>query len=178
MKKRNRLFFIKSAVIYLFCALIMSCGYAFAPQGEYIDKSIQKIYVEAFENKTAQASIENYVRTAFINQVLLGSRFKTVSSVEEADAIIKGKIININTSPLSYRENKLVAEERTSVVLEITFYEKESGKTIWHSKGISGGVDYKMVNDINMFPVARRDALVKLSNDLAEKAFNFMMAGF
>jgi len=178
MKKQNRLFFIKSGVIYLFCTLILSCGYGFAPKGEYIDKRIQNIYVENFENTTAQANIENYVRTAFIDQVLLNSRFKTVASVEEADAIIKGKVLNINTSPLSYRANTLVAEERTSVILEITFYEKENGQTIWSSKSIRGIVDYKMENDINLFPAARKTALIKLSNDLAEKAFNLMMAGF
>ncbi len=178
MRKQNRRLFIKAGVICLFSALILSCGYGFAPKGDYIDKRIQNIYVESFDNKTSQASIENYIRTAFINQILLNSRFKTVASVEEADAIIKGKVVNINTSPLSYRANTLVAEERTTVVVEINFREKESGKTIWSSKNVTGAVDYKMVNNINMFPAARKNALIKMSNDMAEKTFNMMMAGF
>ena len=178
MRKQNRRLFIKTGVICLFFALILSCGYGFAPKGDYIDKRIQNIYVEAFDNKTSQASIENYVRTAFIDQILQNSRFKTVSSVEAADAIIKGSVVNINTSPLSYRANTLVAEERTTVIVEINFREKESGKTIWNSKNVTGTVDYKIENNINMFPAARKNALIKLSNDMAEKAFNMMMAGF
>ena len=89
---------IKIGSICLFFASLFSCGYSFAPQGEYIDKRIQKVYVESFDNKTAQAEIENYVRTAFINQFIQFSRLKVVGSTESADAIIKGTILNLNTT--------------------------------------------------------------------------------
>jgi hypothetical protein len=62
--------------------------------------------------------------------------------------------------------------------LELTFQEKESGKTIWSSKSITGTVDYTLESDINLLPVDRKNAFIKLSNDLAERAFNLMMAGF
>ena len=178
MRKQNRRLFIKTGVICLFFALILSCGYGFAPKGDYIDKRIQNIYVEAFDNKTSQASIENYVRTAFINQFIQNSRFKVVESAESADAIVKGKILNLNTSPLAYDSNSLVAEERATIILELTFLENESGKIIWSSKNITGTVDYTLSTDINLLPAIRKDAFIKLSNDAAEKAFNLMMSGF
>jgi hypothetical protein len=178
MKKQKNRYCIIKCMIYILCLMVLSCGYGFAPKGEYIDKRIQNIYVEPFDNKTPQAGIENYVRTAFINQILLTSRFKTVSSMEAADAIIKGSVLNINTAPLSYGANILVAEERATVIVEVNFREKESSKTIWSSKNVTGSVDYKMENNINMFPAARKQALIKLSEDMAEKAFNMMMAGF
>jgi len=177
MRKQNRRF-IKACGICLFFTLILSCGYAFAPQGDYIDKLIKTVYVQSFENKTSQAELENYVRTAFIDQFILSGRFKIVQNVESADAIIKGSVLNINTAPLSYRANTLVAEERATMILEISFREKESGKTIWSSKNVTGQVDYKMEDNINTFPATRKNAYVKLSNDTAEKAFNLMMSGF
>jgi len=39
-------------------------------------------------------------------------------------------------------------------------------------------VDYVLNDDINLLPSARRQALRKLANDMAEKAFNLMMSGF
>ena len=107
MRKQNRRFLIKTGGICLFFALVISCGYTFAPQGEYIDKRITTVYVQAFVNKTSQAELENYVRTAFIDQFVLSNRFKIVQNVESADAIIQGIILNINTSPLSYSANTL-----------------------------------------------------------------------
>jgi Lipopolysaccharide-assembly len=178
MKKQNRRQMIKILIICFSVVLLFGCGYSFAPKGENIDHYIQKVYVESFDNKTAQAGIENYVRTAFINQFIQNSRLKIVGSAEAADAIVKGKILNLNTSPLSYASNSLVAEERATIILELTFQENESGKIIWSSKNITGTVEYTVSDDINLLPAIKKDAFIKLSNDTAEKAFNLMMSGF
>ena len=178
MKEKIGQFFIRAVFICCFFVLIVACGYSFAPQGDYIDKRIQKIYVEQFSNKTAQAEIENYVRSAVIDQFIQTSRFKIVESAELADATIKGSILNLSTTPLSYRSTTLAAEERATMTLELTFRERESGKDIWKSPSITGTVDYTIENNINLLPATRRTAFIKLANDTAEKTFNQMMSGF
>ncbi|PKN52881.1 MAG: hypothetical protein CVU55_06575 [Deltaproteobacteria bacterium HGW-Deltaproteobacteria-13] len=178
MKKKNKRLIIKIAILCLCSALLFGCGYSFASRGESIDNRIQKVYVKPFDNRTAQAGIENYIRTAFINQFIQNSRFKIVNSVESADAIVKGRILNLNTSPLSYLKNDLAAEERATITLDLTFQENESGKIIWSSKNMTGSVDYTLNEDINLLSAARKQAMIKLANDTAEKAFNQMMSGF
>jgi hypothetical protein len=178
MNKKIRPSSIRALFICLFCSIIIACGYGFAPQGDYIDKRIQKIYVGQFDNKTAQAEMENYVRSAFIDQFVQSHRFKVVESVELADATIKGSILNLNMAPLSYRGNTVAAEERATMTMELTFREKESGKDIWQSRSIVGTVDYTIDSNINLLPTTRKTAFIKLANDTAEKTFNQMMSGF
>jgi hypothetical protein len=178
MKNQNRRQIFKTVLMCLSFFLLFGCGYTFAPQGKYIDNRIQRVYVKSFDNKTAQAEIESYFRTAFINQFIQKSRFKIVNSEESADAIVKGTILSLNTSSLSYLKNDLAAEERAAVVLEVTFLENESGKIIWSSKNMTGTVDYTLKDDINLLSSTRKDAFIKLANDMAEKAFNLMMSGF
>jgi len=178
MKKQNRRQIFKTVLICLSFFLLFGCGYTFAPQGKYIDNRIQRVYVKSFDNKTAQAEIESYFRMAFINQFIQNSRFKIVNSENAADAIVKGTILNLNTSPLSYLKNDLAAEERAAIILEVTFMENESGKIIWSSKNMTGTVDYALKDDINLLSSTRKEAFVKLANDMAEKAFNLMMSGF
>jgi hypothetical protein len=178
MIKRENHLKNKIVILCFFSILLFGCGYTFAPQGKYIDNRVQRVYVKAFDNKTAQAEIENYFRTAFINQFIQNSRFKIVNSEEAADAIVKGKIINLATSPLSYLKNDLAAEERVTVTLEVTFLENESGKIIWSSKNMTGTVDYALSDDINMLSFNRKSAFNKLAGDMAEKSFNLMMSGF
>jgi hypothetical protein len=178
MKKKIGQPLIKAVLICCFFTIIIACGYAFSPQGDYIDKQIQKIYVGQFDNKTAQAEMENYVRSAFIGQFILTRRFKIVESVELADAVVKGSVLTLTTAPLSYRSSTIAAEERATMTLELTFREKASGKDIWKSQGISGTVDYTIGSDINTLPATRRTAFIKLANDTAEKTFNQMMSGF
>lgn len=168
----------KVLIVYLFCVILFGCGYSFAPRGESIDNRIQKIYVESFVNKTSQAEIENYFRTAFINQFIQNSRFKIVSDVEAADAVVRGKVVNFNTSPLSYLPNNLAAEERATVSMDVTFEDSASGKVIWSSKNMTDSIDYTLDQDINMLSAARKQALMQLADNMAEKAFNLMMSGF
>ena len=168
----------RALLLCCFFATVIACGYAFAPQGEYIDKKIHKIYVEQFGNRTSYSDVENYVRTAFIDQFILTQRFKVVESAESADAIIKGSVLYLTTAPLSYRQSTIVAEERATMTLKLTFREKESGKDIWKTSGISGTVDYTVDSNVNLLPTTRKTAFIKLAKDTAEKAFNQMMSGF
>lgn len=178
MKKNNRWLVYKISIICFLSAFLFACGYSFAPRGENIDSRIQTVYVDAFENKTAQAGIENYVRTAFINQFIQHSRFKIAQSAEGADAIVRGKIINLHTSPVSELKNKLAAEERTTMIMEVVFENSVDGRVLWSSKNIIDSVDYSLNEDINLLPSTRKQALTKLANDLAENAFNLMLSGF
>lgn len=178
MKTQTAFPLIKFGLLCALVAMFLGCGYAFAPQGEHIDRSIKTIYVEPFGNKTAQAEVENFMRTAFIDQIIQNSRFKAVSSLEEADAVISGNILSLNTAVLSYRKSILAAEERMFVTLDTTFREKNSGKVLWSSRNVTGMVDYELQDDINQLAATRKRALTKLSRDTAEKAFNMMMANF
>jgi outer membrane lipopolysaccharide assembly protein LptE/RlpB len=178
MANKSRRSFIKITFISAFFALLVACGYTFAPQGENIDKSIRKIYVEQFDNKTAQAEVENYVRQAFINQFIQNTRFKITGNAESADATVRGGILNLSMTPLSYRSNTMAAEERATMTLEITFRETQSSKIIWSSRSITGFVDYTIDNNINLLPATRKTALTQMANDIAEKTLNQMMSGF
>ena len=177
MKKQRGLSAIKLLLLGLSCALLLSCGYGFAPQGEHIDKRIVNIYVAPFVNKTSEAEAENILRTAFIDQILQGNRFKSVPTLEQADAIINVNIISITTGVLAYRNNILAAEERMSLTLEAGLREKDSGKTIWSSQNVVGTSDYKLQDNVNPKP-ARQQALAKLAKDTAENTFNLMMSDF
>lgn len=178
MNKENVCFQLQVVLLSALMGMIIGCGYAFAPQGDHIDPGIRNIYVEPFGNKTAQAEVENFMRTAFINQILQTSRFKTVATPEEADAIISGNVQSISTIAISYRKNILAAEERMSVIVDASFREKTSGKILWASRTISTTVDYELQDDINLLPAIRKKALAKLSRDTAEKAFTLMMSNF
>jgi hypothetical protein len=174
---RSRKILFGCASLFLF-AVVMSCGYAFAPQGENIDPSIRTVYVEPFSNKTAQAELENDLRTAFIDQILQNTRFKIVSDPHQADALLSGAVLQFNTAALSYRKTLLAAEERATVTLEVVFRETRSGKTIWSSRVITDSVDYKLEDDINLLSATRRTALTKLARDTAEKTLTLMLSNF
>jgi len=157
--------------------LIPGCGYRFSPGGEYIDKNIRTVFIDNFSNRTSEANIENAFRTAFIDQFVIGGRFTLVDTREKANSVFKASINSLTTSPLSYQKSVIAAEERVTITMELTFEDQGTQKVIWTNKNFSGYQDYAFT-DVSTKETNRRNALVKLSNDTAERAYRLMMSGF
>jgi hypothetical protein len=169
-----------SRLTLLFCVFltVSACGYRFIPEGESINKNIRKIYVDIFTNKTSEANIENTFRSAFIDQIIQGRRFKLAGSPDEADAILKGSIESLIAAPLSYQATNLAAEDRMSTVLSLTLVAQDPKKILWANSGFSGFQDYTMNNDLTIAQTNKKNALIKLANDTAERAYRLMMSDF
>ncbi len=61
--------------------------------------------------------------------------------------------------------------------MELTFEDQGTQKVIWTNKNFSGYQDYAFT-DVSTKETNRKNALVKLSNDTAERAYRLMMSGF
>ncbi len=156
---------------------LFGCGYHFAPSGENIDKRLQKAYVENFGNRTSEANLEIHFRTAFMEQIIQGTRFRLADTIEDADVVLRGRIDNIAVSPLSYRTGTLAAEERISVIMEIVLEEKETKKVLWTDRAFSAYEDYR-VEAVGATQAHRQTAIQKLAKDMASKAYRLMLSGF
>jgi hypothetical protein len=157
--------------------LLCGCGYRFSPGGEHINKEVRTVYIAPLANKTNEANIENRFRSAFVDWFIKTSRFQVVDQESRADAIWQGSVNSLTTSALSYQTSNLAAEERMTVVLELKFVERESGKVIWADRAFSSYQDYK-ITDVMNTDSARKNAESKLSVDTAERAYRAMMSGF
>jgi len=181
ISERDHKYHGKTLLLMGFLAIQMlftiGCGYRATPGGEYIDKSIQTVFVDNFANKTSEANLENTIRSAFIDQFIRGRRLKLVDSRNAADAIFRGSIDNLTTAPLSYQKDNLAAEERMTMSMELVLEEQATGKVIWTDKSFSATQDYPF-SDVTTKERNRKNALVKLSNDSTEKAYRSMMSGF
>jgi outer membrane lipopolysaccharide assembly protein LptE/RlpB len=169
--------FREITIILLIFLFLSGCGYHFKPGGENIDKKIQTVFVDNFPNKTSEAYLENIFRTAFIDQFITGGRFKIVDRREIADAIFKGSIESFTVHPLAYQKSNIAAEERATVTMDLIFEEQGSRNIIWSYKKFSGSQEYRVV-DVNSKEINRKDALIKLSYETAERAYRLMTSGF
>ena len=163
--------------VFLSVFFVACCGYHFSPGGEYIDKKIKTVFIDNFTNKTSEANVENTIRNSFIDQFIIGGRFTLSDRRETADAVFKGSVNSIVTSPISYQSTGLAAGERLTVAMELVFEEQDTHKLIWNDKNFTSTQDYTFT-DLNTRNTNRGNALTKLSNDSAEKAYRLMMSGF
>jgi len=158
---------------------LIGCGYHFSPGGEHIDRAIQDVFVDNFDNRTTEANIENYVRNSFISQMSRGSRFEVVAGKKECDAFLSGSINRIDTSHVSYSSTDVAQENRVTITMSLTFDEVKTGKVIWASENFTGNDVYTVDSlDTSKTERYRKAAIRNLSDDMAEKAYRSIMSGF
>lgn len=172
-----RLHGIMGIAVLLSVFFIAGCGYRFSPGGEYIDKKINMVFIDNFANKTSEANFENTIRNSFVDQFVTGRRFTLADGRETADAVFKGTVVSIVTYPITYQKTGLASGERLTAKMEFVFEEQDTHKLIWNDKNFTAIQDYSFT-DLNTKNINRNNALIKLANDAAEKAYRLMMAGF
>ncbi|TFG91492.1 MAG: hypothetical protein E4H15_05730 [Syntrophobacterales bacterium] len=162
-------------VLVFFC---MGCGYHVTPGGEKIDAGIQKVFIGAFSNRTSVANVENYVRNAFFSRFRNGNRFTPVARMEEADASLTGKIVDITTSHLAYSSSDLAKENRVLMTLEVVFKRTDNGEVVWMNADLSGREAYTVTTNTAITDTNKGNALKKLSVDMADKVYRNIVSGF
>ncbi|MBP8980575.1 MAG: LptE family protein [Syntrophobacterales bacterium] len=162
-------------IVVLF--VLTGCGYRFSPGGEHIDPGIRKVFLEPFGNRTSEANVEDTFRLAMTDQFVKGKRFQIVDGEDEADALVRGTVKALATTPLSYRTTNLAAEERMTLTVELTFEERRTRKIIWKDENFTGAQEYPVAS-LSDTETSRKNALSKLANDTAERAYRMLMSGF
>lgn len=165
-------------VIILLPLFYCGCGYHFSPGGEHIDKNIRTVFVENFKNQTSEASIENYIRNAIINAFRKRSRFDLADSKKTSDAYISGSVNRSDISHLSYTSTDVAKEDKVNLVLKITFKKTGNNEIIWTNSNFTGEEAFLVNSDPNRTERNRKNALKKLADDMAERAYRNIMSGF
>ncbi len=166
----------RGVLLLLASLLVAGCGYRFAGE-ESVAPAFRTVFVDTFANRTSEPYAENIFRSAFIGRFVQEGRFKPAHSRSEADLICRASVRSLQAAPLAYKANNLTAEDRITVTLEISFEERESGRVIWTERSFVGTGDYS-VTTAGVTDSSRKNALVKLANDSAERAYRLMMSGF
>ncbi len=169
---------IKWIVCVLLLLSCLSCGYHFSPGGENIDAGIQRVFVGGFSNRTSEANVENYIRNAFFSRFGKGARFTLVADKDKADAVLTGKILSITSSHVAYSSSDMAKEDRVFMTLEVVFERADNGGVIWINKGLSGREAYTVNVNAATTAANRKEALSKLSIDMADKAYRNILSGF
>ena len=163
----------------LIAVTIAGCGYRFSPGGEWIDKSLQTVFVDNIANTTGEPFIEIYLRNGFEDQFRKSSRFRLANSKDTADLILQGTITALTIPPVAYDRYDKAQEGRAVMTVDLLFDERENKKKIWSVSNFSGNETYRIDQaNPNATSVSKTAALQKLSNDMAEKAFRNLMSGF
>ena len=160
----------------VFCAVLLAvllghgCGYHVAGKSDSLPKTIHVIAVPALENKTTSYRIEQKFTSATIHEFLVRTSYRVVSNPENADAVLRGKVLSIEAVPLTYD----TASGRATTMLvqvkcEVSFEERATGKILYHSDNFVFRNEYELSTDVPSFFQEQDPALERVAKDFASR---------
>ncbi len=149
MIKKYRLMFLA------ICAglFLAACGYHFSGEGEGPKPGLKYIAVPVFENRTSEPNLGAMIAGAIRQQFLRKGPMKVVP-VEDAEAVFKGTVVSIFSSPVAHHPSQSIAssqvtiEDRVYVTVDIRCEDKKTGKVIWR-----GPIQYYKVYQVGDDPL-------------------------
>jgi len=180
-------FFLGISLLVLWC-ICTSCGYSFRATGEPMGISLDSLAIPMIESTSSdigfEASFTKVVRDKFISQ----GRVELVP-VEQAQAVLSGRVYEIRSLPLSYRtEQQTVSgvvttfeetrSRRLILKLDMRLTDAKTGKMIWHEKAMEEMAIFEVSEDPLVTQFNQRLALEIIARELANRIFLKTMERF
>jgi outer membrane lipopolysaccharide assembly protein LptE/RlpB len=162
----KRFFYSMTVAVVLLCG----CGYHVAGHSPTLPKTIHVIAIPALENKTTSYRLEQKLTAATIHEFLAKTNYRIVSNPEEGDAVLRGKVLTLETVPLLFD----TATGRATTMLvtvkcEVTFTETATQNVLYHTDNFIFRNQYEVSTDLKSFFEEQDPALDRLAQDFAQR---------
>jgi hypothetical protein len=133
------------------------CGYGFRAKGEPVGITIDSLAIPLFESTSTDRGFEA-VFTEIIRKEFISRANIPIVSRDQAGAVLSGRILKVDTQPMSYNTVRQSAGGHTVtyetdgsrkliIKLEIEMKDMKTGKIVWHDDSMEAEADFKVSND-------------------------------
>jgi hypothetical protein len=152
----------------LLCALLGSCGYHVAGSSDLIPKSIHTIAIPAFGNATIRYKLTDRLPEAISREFIARTRYQIVSDPQQADAVVRGTIVNYVAYPILFDQATGRASGlQVNLTMQISFVERATGKVIFTRPNFEMHQRYEISINPDVYFEESDAALDRLSRDVA-----------
>ncbi len=158
------------SAVWLGAAALSGCGYHVAGRANSLPASVHSIAIPAFENKTTRYRIEQRLTEATVREFLARSAYRIVPDAASADAVVHGKVVSVEATPLLFdpttrRATTMLITVRCEVSLEDTATKRE----LYHNNNFLFRSEYEISADVKNFFEEQDPALDRLARDFASR---------
>lgn len=157
----------KISLLFAILFFLSACGYRFAGGGK-LPFDIQTVYVEIFQNRTAETGAE----VMFANDMSyeFSRNGYTIADREKAEAVVSGEIASISISTASRRGQITSLERRVAATVNMRIRDK-NGKELRNLPGISQSEVFSVTSESSTDDYSKRLILERISRRIAEEAY-------
>ncbi|MEW6088218.1 MAG: LPS assembly lipoprotein LptE [bacterium] len=165
----------KSKILFILILFtITSCAYT---AKSILPDNIQNVSISVFRNDTYEYGLEERLTDKVIQEFISHGRLK-VTNIDDADALIKGKILAYNLLTIKTDEYNNPVEKNLSIFIEVTFWEKDGKEPLWVEKGIRENITYFTTLRDGQITMTEEEAKQKVLAKLAKSVVRRVIIGW
>jgi hypothetical protein len=155
------------------------CGYRVAGRADLLPRNIHTIAVPAFTNTTVRYKLSDLLAGAITREFLSRTRYQVVDDPSQADAILRGTVVNYISYPTILDPSTGRASAvQMSVMLDITLRERATGAVLFSRSRMDVRERYEISVDQRAYFEESDSALERLSRDVARTVVSAVLEKF
>jgi outer membrane lipopolysaccharide assembly protein LptE/RlpB len=166
----------------LLCAIVLfssGCGYHVSGRSDLLPASIKTIAIPAFGNITGRYRLTDMMARSLTREFITRTRYKVVGDENQADAVLKGAVVNYLFFPnVVDQDTGRSAGVQVLVVLQLSLYEKATGKVIYTQPSMEVRNRYEIAIDPRAYFEESDLALERVSRDVARAVVSSVLEAF
>jgi Lipopolysaccharide-assembly len=157
----------------------VSCGYRVAGRSSNLPSEWRTIAVPAFKNDTTRYRIEQRFTESVIKQFLQRTKYKVVQNTEEADAVLHGEVISIETNPMIFNATTgQVTMMLVTVHTKVLLVDNKTLKVVYKNDDMVFRDEYQISTDAREFFEEQDPALERMARDFAAQLVSNVVETF
>jgi hypothetical protein len=112
------------------------CGYQFAGESSFLPMDIRTIYVETFINRSRDVGLEKELASGLRSEIFRRGRLRVVDQAEQADAILTGSILSLDSTVVSVNRRDEVLEYQSILTVDVILRRREPNEVLWRGPAI------------------------------------------
>lgn len=159
----------------------VACGYHVATSGtsEALPTNIKTIAVPAFNNVTVSYRLTSYLPEAITREFISRTRYRVVSDPKDADAVLTGSVIRVDSVPLTVDpKTGRAASIQSIVTMQLKLVDRATNAVLFERPRF----DFRQTYEIAVTPQAYFDesdaAMDRLSRELARSVVSAILENF
>ncbi len=161
--------------LLLLLPLLGACGYSLRSS---LPPHIRTVHVAVLENRTQEPAIETFVTQALTEAVVTSGRLRLAPSPGQADAVLRGAIVEFTLSPLAFDRAANVTQYRLRIALALTLEDKVRNVVLWKQDRIEERSDFRVAGQVTQTLAREEQAVRRAAVDIARAIVSLALEGF
>ena len=162
----------------LVAAIGSGCGYHTVGSAHGLPPDVKILAVPIFINQTHSYHVETVLTEAVIREFNTRTRFRVVHSADDADAVVRGTVLSVQSAPVAYDSKTGRASTGLVTITAKVSLTARDGRILYSNSNLVFRDQYQISNELASFFEEQGPAQDRLARDFARTLVSNLLEAF